>query len=165
MYIVSLSPVIQEKLWSREFSWYMNLMKFDLIKSLKNVLNIFLRRFGSPFKYIQVQSLFVCLRVFVFQCGYLFIICVLLWTGSEEDLDEEGLGRRAVTAQVPESVWGSVCSSCDQDSWVCFLFFQEKEYVRQGREAMSVLEQILAQEENWKFEKNNVSIQLGFYMF
>ncbi|KAF3846033.1 hypothetical protein F7725_003111 [Dissostichus mawsoni] len=44
--------------------------------------------------------------------------------GSEEDLDEEGLGRRAVTAQ-------------------------EKEYVRQGREAMSVLEQILAQEENW----------------
>uniref|UniRef100_A0A667Y858 StAR-related lipid transfer protein 3 n=1 Tax=Myripristis murdjan TaxID=586833 RepID=A0A667Y858_9TELE len=51
---------------------------------------------------------------------------------SEEDLDEEGLGRRAVTAQ-------------------------EKEYVRQGREAMAVVEQILAQEENWKFEKNNVS--------
>uniref|UniRef100_A0A8P4G3W0 StAR-related lipid transfer protein 3 n=1 Tax=Dicentrarchus labrax TaxID=13489 RepID=A0A8P4G3W0_DICLA len=50
--------------------------------------------------------------------------------GSEEDLDEEGLGRRAVTAQ-------------------------EKEYVRQGREAMSVVEQILAQEDNWKFEKNN----------
>ncbi|XP_039980080.1 stAR-related lipid transfer protein 3 [Xiphias gladius] len=50
--------------------------------------------------------------------------------GSEEDLDEEGLGRRAVTAQ-------------------------EKEYVRQGREAMSVLEQILAQEDNWKFEKNS----------
>ncbi|XP_023266786.1 stAR-related lipid transfer protein 3 isoform X2 [Seriola lalandi dorsalis] len=50
--------------------------------------------------------------------------------GSEEDLDEEGLGRRAVTAQ-------------------------EKEYVRLGREAMSVVEQILAQEENWKFEKNN----------
>ncbi|KAF3699906.1 StAR-related lipid transfer protein 3 [Channa argus] len=50
--------------------------------------------------------------------------------GSEEDLDEEGLGRRAVTAQ-------------------------EKEYVRQGCEAMSVVEQILAQEDNWKFEKNN----------
>ncbi|XP_015230353.1 PREDICTED: stAR-related lipid transfer protein 3 [Cyprinodon variegatus] len=50
--------------------------------------------------------------------------------GSDEDLDEEGLGRRAVT-------------------------FQEKEYVRQGREAMSVVEQILTQEENWKFEKNN----------
>ncbi|KAK2833150.1 hypothetical protein Q5P01_017039 [Channa striata] len=50
--------------------------------------------------------------------------------GSEEDLDEEGLGRRAVTAQ-------------------------EKEYVRQGREAMSVVEQILVQEDNWKFEKNN----------
>nr|XP_019949868.1 PREDICTED: stAR-related lipid transfer protein 3 isoform X2 [Paralichthys olivaceus] len=50
--------------------------------------------------------------------------------GSEEDLDEEGLGRRAVTAQ-------------------------EKEYVRQGREALSVVEQILAQEDGWKFEKNN----------
>uniref|UniRef100_A0A672Z7F7 StAR-related lipid transfer protein 3 n=1 Tax=Sphaeramia orbicularis TaxID=375764 RepID=A0A672Z7F7_9TELE len=50
--------------------------------------------------------------------------------GSEEDLDEEGLGRRAVTAQ-------------------------EKEYVRQGKEAMSVVEQILSQEDNWKYEKNN----------
>uniref|UniRef100_A0A3P8WEJ1 StAR-related lipid transfer protein 3 n=1 Tax=Cynoglossus semilaevis TaxID=244447 RepID=A0A3P8WEJ1_CYNSE len=50
--------------------------------------------------------------------------------GSEEDLDEEGMGRRAVTAQ-------------------------EKEYVRLGREAMSVVEQILAQEDSWKFEKNN----------
>uniref|UniRef100_A0A8C6UZP2 StAR-related lipid transfer (START) domain containing 3 n=1 Tax=Neogobius melanostomus TaxID=47308 RepID=A0A8C6UZP2_9GOBI len=44
--------------------------------------------------------------------------------------EREGLGRRAVTAQ-------------------------EKEYVRQGREALSVVEQILTQEENWKFEKNN----------
>ncbi|KAM7387327.1 hypothetical protein PAMA_009787 [Pampus argenteus] len=50
--------------------------------------------------------------------------------GSEEDLDEENLGRRAVTAA-------------------------EKKYVRQGREAMSVVEQILTQEDNWKFEKNN----------
>ncbi|XP_017284966.1 stAR-related lipid transfer protein 3 [Kryptolebias marmoratus] len=49
---------------------------------------------------------------------------------SDEDLDEEGLGRKAVTSQ-------------------------EKEYVRQGREAMSVVEQILTQEDNWKFEKNN----------
>ncbi|KAM9393661.1 stAR-related lipid transfer protein 3 isoform 2-T2 [Pholidichthys leucotaenia] len=50
--------------------------------------------------------------------------------GSEEELDEEGLGRKAVTAQ-------------------------EKEYVQQGKVALSVVEQILAQEENWKFEKNN----------
>ncbi|XP_021413355.2 stAR-related lipid transfer protein 3 isoform X1 [Oncorhynchus mykiss] len=50
--------------------------------------------------------------------------------GSEEDLDEEGLGRRAVSPQ-------------------------EKALVRQGKEAMAVVEQILAQEENWKFEKNN----------
>lgn len=39
----------------------------------------------------------------------------------------------------------------------CFVL-QEKEYVQQGREAMSVVEQILAQEDNWKFEKNNVSV-------
>ncbi|XP_032135105.1 stAR-related lipid transfer protein 3 isoform X2 [Cebus imitator] len=32
---------------------------------------------------------------------------------------------------------------------------QEREYVRQGREAAAVVDQILAQEENWKFEKNN----------
>ncbi|KAG2459495.1 STAR3 protein, partial [Polypterus senegalus] len=48
----------------------------------------------------------------------------------EEDLEEEVNGRRAVT-------------------------LQEKEYVRQGREAMAVVDQILAQENNWKFEKNN----------
>ena len=35
---------------------------------------------------------------------------------------------------------------------------QEKEYVRQGREALSVVEQILAQEDGWKFEKNNVCV-------
>ncbi|XP_062865320.1 stAR-related lipid transfer protein 3 isoform X2 [Trichomycterus rosablanca] len=50
--------------------------------------------------------------------------------GSDEDPDEEGLGRKAVTAQ-------------------------EKELVRQGQEAMGVVEQIITQEENWKFEKNN----------
>ncbi|MCJ8745973.1 hypothetical protein PDJAM_G00136470, partial [Pangasius djambal] len=54
--------------------------------------------------------------------------------GSDDDLDEEGLGRRAVTAQ-------------------------EREFVRQGREAMAVVEQILAQEENWIFEKNNALLQ------
>lgn len=78
--------------------------------------------------------------------------------GSDEELDEEGLGRRAVTAQVP------FCSSlCSRSHWLLLhfpplsLLFQEKEYVRLGYEAMSVVEQILAQEENWKFEKNNVS--------
>lgn len=45
------------------------------------------------------------------------------------------------------------------------LLFQEKEYVRQGREAMSVIEQILAQEDNWKFEKNNVSVWFSFNIF
>ncbi|XP_076121115.1 stAR-related lipid transfer protein 3 [Alosa pseudoharengus] len=50
--------------------------------------------------------------------------------GSDEEMDEDGVGRKAVTTQ-------------------------EKEFVRQGREAMTVVEQILSQEENWKFEKNN----------
>ncbi|KPP60612.1 stAR-related lipid transfer protein 3-like [Scleropages formosus] len=54
--------------------------------------------------------------------------------GSDEEFDEDGQGRRAVTAQ-------------------------EKEFVRQGREAMTVVEQILAQEENWKLEKSNAFMQ------
>lgn len=33
---------------------------------------------------------------------------------------------------------------------------QEREYIRQGREATAVVDQILAQEENWKFERSNV---------
>lgn len=41
------------------------------------------------------------------------------------------------------------------------LYFQEKEYVRQGREAMTVVEQILTQEENWRFEKTNVSFRFS----
>ncbi|NXK70380.1 STAR3 protein, partial [Sylvietta virens] len=52
--------------------------------------------------------------------------------GSDNESDEEGVGRKALTTQ-------------------------EKEYVRQGKEAMEVVDQILAQEENWKFEKNNAS--------
>ncbi|NXF95015.1 STAR3 protein, partial [Eubucco bourcierii] len=54
------------------------------------------------------------------------------FAGSDNDSDEEGAGRKALTAQ-------------------------EKEYVQQGKEAMEVVDQILAQEENWKFEKNNAS--------
>uniref|UniRef100_A0A671MWP3 StAR-related lipid transfer protein 3 n=1 Tax=Sinocyclocheilus anshuiensis TaxID=1608454 RepID=A0A671MWP3_9TELE len=52
--------------------------------------------------------------------------------GSDEDLDE-GLGRKELTEQ-------------------------DKQFIRQGREAMAVVEQILTQEENWKFEK---TIELG----
>ncbi|XP_051496528.1 stAR-related lipid transfer protein 3 isoform X1 [Apus apus] len=52
------------------------------------------------------------------------------FAGSDNESDEEGTGRKALTAQ-------------------------EREYVRQGRDAMEVVDQILAQEENWKFEKNN----------
>ncbi|XP_014893294.1 stAR-related lipid transfer protein 3 isoform X4 [Poecilia latipinna] len=49
---------------------------------------------------------------------------------SDEFLDEEGLGSRPAT-------------------------FKEKEYIKQGQEAMSVLDSILAQEENWKLEKTS----------
>lgn len=52
------------------------------------------------------------------------------FAGSDNESDEEGVGRKALTTQ-------------------------EKEYVRQGKEAMEVVDQILAQEENWKFEKSN----------
>ncbi|XP_010583849.1 PREDICTED: stAR-related lipid transfer protein 3 isoform X2 [Haliaeetus leucocephalus] len=52
------------------------------------------------------------------------------FAGSDNESDEEGAGRKALTAQ-------------------------EKEYVQQGKDAMEVVDQILAQEENWKFEKNN----------
>lgn len=33
---------------------------------------------------------------------------------------------------------------------------QEREYIRQGKEATAVVDQILAQEENWTFERSNV---------
>ncbi|NXP54698.1 STAR3 protein, partial [Heliornis fulica] len=54
------------------------------------------------------------------------------FAGSDNESDEEGAGRKVLTAQ-------------------------EKEYIRQGKDAMEVVDQILAQEENWKFEKNNAS--------
>uniref|UniRef100_W5N4X5 StAR-related lipid transfer protein 3 n=2 Tax=Lepisosteus oculatus TaxID=7918 RepID=W5N4X5_LEPOC len=50
--------------------------------------------------------------------------------GSDDEQEEETHGRKAVTPQ-------------------------EKEFVRQGREAMAIVDQILAQEENWKREKSN----------
>uniref|UniRef100_V9KS96 StAR-related lipid transfer protein 3-like protein n=1 Tax=Callorhinchus milii TaxID=7868 RepID=V9KS96_CALMI len=50
--------------------------------------------------------------------------------GSDDELEEEGTGRKAVTPQ-------------------------EKEYVRQGRESMGVVEHILTMEENWRLEREN----------
>uniref|UniRef100_A0A8C1E2E6 StAR-related lipid transfer protein 3 n=1 Tax=Cyprinus carpio carpio TaxID=630221 RepID=A0A8C1E2E6_CYPCA len=46
----------------------------------------------------------------------------------------------------PESLAGHFVQS---------LVFKDKQFLRQGREAMAVVEQILTQEENWKFEKTN----------
>uniref|UniRef100_A0A8C1MYA2 StAR-related lipid transfer protein 3 n=1 Tax=Cyprinus carpio TaxID=7962 RepID=A0A8C1MYA2_CYPCA len=47
----------------------------------------------------------------------------------------------------PESLAGHFVQS---------LVFKDKQFLRQGREAMAVVEQILTQEENWKFEKTNM---------
>ncbi|KAF6097410.1 StAR related lipid transfer domain containing 3 [Phyllostomus discolor] len=52
------------------------------------------------------------------------------FAGSDNESDEELVGRKSFSAQ-------------------------EREYIRQGKEATAVVDQILAQEENWKFEKNN----------
>ncbi|XP_021095557.1 stAR-related lipid transfer protein 3 isoform X3 [Heterocephalus glaber] len=52
------------------------------------------------------------------------------FAGSDDESDEEVTGKRSFSAQ-------------------------EREYIRQGKEAMAVVDQILAQEENWKFEKSN----------
>ncbi|XP_006924767.1 stAR-related lipid transfer protein 3 isoform X3 [Pteropus alecto] len=49
---------------------------------------------------------------------------------SDNESDEEVVGKKSFSAQ-------------------------EREYIHQGKEAMAVVDQILAQEENWKFEKNN----------
>ncbi|XP_054938534.1 stAR-related lipid transfer protein 3 isoform X2 [Physeter macrocephalus] len=53
------------------------------------------------------------------------------FAGSDSESDEEVVGKKGFSAQ-------------------------EREYILQGKEAMAVVDQILAQEENWKFEKNNV---------
>lgn len=54
----------------------------------------------------------------------------------------------------PESFAGSDNES-DEDIGKRSFSAQEREYIHQGKEAMAVVDQILAQEENWKFEKNN----------
>ncbi|CAI9538405.1 unnamed protein product [Staurois parvus] len=56
-----------------------------------------------------------------------------------EDDDDEAVGRKAVTAQ-------------------------EREYVRKGKEAMEIVEQILAQEVNWKYEKGNEVGMLSIHL-
>ncbi|XP_059519054.1 stAR-related lipid transfer protein 3-like [Myotis daubentonii] len=52
------------------------------------------------------------------------------FAGSDSESDAEAVGKRSLSAQ-------------------------EREYIHQGKEAMAVVDQVLAQEENWKFEKNN----------
>ncbi|PNJ66563.1 STARD3 isoform 5 [Pongo abelii] len=55
----------------------------------------------------------------------------------------------------PESFAGSDNESDEEVAGKKSFSAQEWEYVRQGKEATAVVDQILAQEENWKFEKNN----------
>ncbi|XP_057571667.1 stAR-related lipid transfer protein 3 isoform X1 [Hippopotamus amphibius kiboko] len=52
------------------------------------------------------------------------------FAGSDNESDEDIVGKKSFSAE-------------------------EREYILQGKEAMAVVDQILAQEENWKFEKNN----------
>uniref|UniRef100_A0A7N4PEN4 StAR related lipid transfer domain containing 3 n=1 Tax=Sarcophilus harrisii TaxID=9305 RepID=A0A7N4PEN4_SARHA len=56
------------------------------------------------------------------------------FAGSDNESDDEGAGRKGFSSQ-------------------------DQEYIQQGKEAMEVVDQILAQEENWKFEKNNAFLQ------
>lgn len=53
----------------------------------------------------------------------------------------------------PDELWGR----SQAEPFLPPLPDQDREYIRQGKEAMAVVDQILAQEENWKFEKTNVS--------
>uniref|UniRef100_A0A8C8Z814 StAR related lipid transfer domain containing 3 n=1 Tax=Prolemur simus TaxID=1328070 RepID=A0A8C8Z814_PROSS len=55
----------------------------------------------------------------------------------------------------PESFAGSDNESDEEVTGKKSFSAQEREYIRQGKEATAVVDQILAQEENWKFEKNN----------
>ncbi|XP_058140145.1 stAR-related lipid transfer protein 3 isoform X1 [Dasypus novemcinctus] len=55
----------------------------------------------------------------------------------------------------PESFAGSDNESDEEVTGKKSFSAQEREYICQGKEAMAVVDQILAQEENWKFEKNN----------
>ncbi|XP_030077560.1 stAR-related lipid transfer protein 3 [Microcaecilia unicolor] len=52
------------------------------------------------------------------------------FAGSDNESDDEGIGRKMLSAQ-------------------------EREYIHQGKEAMDLVDQILAQEANWEFEKSN----------
>lgn len=55
----------------------------------------------------------------------------------------------------PESFAGSEDESDEEVTGKSSLSAQEREYVRQGREATAVVEQILAQEEDWTLERKN----------
>ncbi|XP_026645694.1 stAR-related lipid transfer protein 3 isoform X2 [Microtus ochrogaster] len=55
----------------------------------------------------------------------------------------------------PESFAGSDNESDEEVPGKKSFSAQEREYIRQGREATAVVDQILAQEENWKFERSN----------
>ncbi|NP_001412568.1 stAR-related lipid transfer protein 3 isoform 3 [Mus musculus] len=55
----------------------------------------------------------------------------------------------------PESFAGSDNESDEEVTGKKSFSAQEREYIRQGKEATAVVDQILAQEENWKFERSN----------
>ncbi|XP_064439507.1 stAR-related lipid transfer protein 3 isoform X9 [Mirounga angustirostris] len=81
--------------------------------------------------------------------GYLLPIVsfVLAW------LETWFLDFKVLPQEAEEERWSD--NESDEDVGKKSFSAQEREYIHQGKEAMAVVDQILAQEENWKFEKNS----------
>ncbi|XP_044926285.1 stAR-related lipid transfer protein 3 isoform X2 [Mustela lutreola] len=102
-----------------------------------------------------VSSAFLIVKVILSELlskgafGYLLPIVsfVLAW------LETWFLDFKVLPQEAEEERWSD--NESDEDIGKRSFSAQEREYIHQGKEAMAVVDQILAQEENWKFEKNN----------
>ncbi|XP_025714964.1 stAR-related lipid transfer protein 3 isoform X2 [Callorhinus ursinus] len=102
-----------------------------------------------------VSSAFLIVKVILSELlskgafGYLLPIVsfVLAW------LETWFLDFKVLPQEAEEERWSD--NESDEDVGKKSFSAQEREYIHQGKEAMAVVDQILAQEENWKFEKNN----------
>ncbi|XP_039729547.1 stAR-related lipid transfer protein 3 isoform X3 [Pteropus medius] len=102
-----------------------------------------------------VSSAFLIVKVILSELlskgafGYLLPIVsfVLAW------LETWFLDFKVLPQEAEEERWSD--NESDEEVGKKSFSAQEREYIHQGKEAMAVVDQILAQEENWKFEKNN----------
>ncbi|XP_064439504.1 stAR-related lipid transfer protein 3 isoform X6 [Mirounga angustirostris] len=102
-----------------------------------------------------VSSAFLIVKVILSELlskgafGYLLPIVsfVLAW------LETWFLDFKVLPQEAEEERWSD--NESDEDVGKKSFSAQEREYIHQGKEAMAVVDQILAQEENWKFEKNS----------